>query len=460
MAGDMKNSYKTTKTGKIKIVFLPLVFCMFLFLASTVITKPAVACCSCSSNCSCIIRNHGSCGGGGTRGVICTQHELTEDHITREFQKHQRWIFNTFFHSKILPAWMKLTEQLSAIGMQQVQIIGAFLDAKQQLEIQRMLQKKEAEAHRDYHPDVELCTIGTSTKSLAATERRGEYYTLFLTEYSQDRQLGNENSNAAEGLAADRINRVRQFTNMFCDVNDNNMGLMPMCGPISWTKQQNFSKNSNKDIDYTRLIDMSRTLDVDYTATFLTDDAQAVLSMHDYLFSHDVFDRPTESQIRIKDNQDDYYDLRSVVAKRSVAENSFNTIVGLKSKGATATGNGYYFALLLQQLGGQSGISYTDALKMIGSGRPSYFATMEVMAKKIYQHPDFYINLYGKPANVRRKEVALQAVDLMLGRDMYKSDLRSEALLAVLLEMELSRYQEELQSQMEVQINYNYGMGK
>lgn len=94
---------------------------------------------------------------------------------------------------------------------------------------------------------------------------------------------------------------------------------------------------------------------------------------------------------------------------------------------------------------------------MIGE-RPSYFAMLEVMAKKIYQQPEFFTNLYDTPANVRRKDVAMQAVDLIVGRDLYQSELRSEALYSLLLEMELSRYQEEIQARMEKAENINdYG---
>lgn len=344
---------------------------------------------------------------------------------------------------------MKLTEQLSAIGMQQVEIIGAFLDAKQQLEVQRLLQIREAEAHRDYQPDTELCMIGTTARSLSATERLGELNALAITQHSQNRQLGNKNSNAAEGIREDREGRVEQFTRMFCDINDNNQGLEPMCGPMNALRQ----RNANKDVDYTRFIDTKRTIDVDFSDNTLTEDEEAVIAMQNYIFAHDVFYRPSGGALDVEANQSDYYDSRAVVAKRSVAQNSFNTIIGLKSRGASNSPRPYMGALL-QQLGVTSN---TEITEMIGE-RPSYFAMLEVMAKKIYQQPEFFTNLYDTPANVRRKDVAMQAVDLIVGRDLYQSELRSEALYSLLLEMELSRYQEEIQARMEKAENINdYG---
>jgi hypothetical protein len=47
---------------------------------------------------------------------------------------------------------MAMTEQLSAVAMQQMEIIGTFLDAKQQLETQRLFQEMAAQAQKDYTP--------------------------------------------------------------------------------------------------------------------------------------------------------------------------------------------------------------------------------------------------------------------------------------------------------------------
>ncbi|MCB1532128.1 MAG: hypothetical protein KDJ35_04575, partial [Alphaproteobacteria bacterium] len=58
-------------------------------------------------------------------------------------------------------------------------------------------------------------------------------------------------------------------------------------------------------------------------------------------------------------------------------------------------------------------------------------------AKTIYQNPDFYANLYDKPANVARKGVALKAIELMLDRAIYESQLRREMATSVLLSTKL-----------------------
>jgi hypothetical protein len=54
--------------------------------------------------------------------------------------------------------------------------------------------------------------------------------------------------------------------------------------------------------------------------------------------------------------------------------------------------------------------------------------------------------LYDKPVNVRRKMVAMQAIGLMLDRDIYDSYTRSEALMSVLLELRLIQKQDAVQN--------------
>ncbi|MBU0859664.1 MAG: hypothetical protein KJ667_06980, partial [Alphaproteobacteria bacterium] len=102
-----------------------------------------------------------------------------------------------------------------------------------------------------------------------------------------------------------------------------------------------------------------------------------------------------------------------------------------------------YIGVVLQQLGVPD-----DEIFLVLGNRPSYFALMDVMAQKIYQRPEFYTDLYDKPANVARKDVAMKAIDLMVDRDIYKSDLRYESMLAVLLEMELMKHQRRVQNRL------------
>jgi hypothetical protein len=99
------------------------------------------------------------------------------------------------------------------------------------------------------------------------------------------------------------------------------------------------------------------------------------------------------------------------------------------------------------------GLSETDAQRVI-SGRnsktgatdpllkPSYYATLQTLSQALEQNPEFYIGLYDTPTNVKRKAVAMQAVNLLLDRETYNSELREEAVLSQILETEVSREQD------------------
>ena len=129
-----------------------------------------------------------------------------------------------------------------------------------------------------------------------------------------------------------------------------------------------------------------------------------------------------------------YLDTRALAAKRSIAQNSYAAQVGLKSLG---TDNAFVY---MEEILLEMGIPPEEII-MMTKGNPSYNAMMEVLTKKLYQYPNFYANLYDKPVNIDRKNVSLQAIALMQKRDIYRSQLRSEANAAVFLETFLEDHQ-------------------
>ncbi len=382
--------------------------------------------------------------------IIAAYHAVEEKKIIKfisdEFKAHKNWMVNTFFQQYVLPALMRFTEQMSAVGMQQVMIIGTFLDAKHQLETQRIFQQLQAQAHKDYHPSEDFCWFGTNVRSLAASDSTAKYNSLIMSKRAMARHLGNANANSSRNRDQDKKGRWKQFTEQHCDPKDNNWqekgtGLDLACKNASGDKNRR-----NRDIDFTRLIDEPRTIDVDFVDSTLqgNGDEEDVIAMANNLYGHDVLTRrATEQNLGNKQAQHLYLWLRSVAAKRSVAENSFNAIVGLKSsgtsdiKGAPAPPSApertaQFLGAILQELGMPKEEIYT----VLGE-RPSYYAQLELLSKKIYQNPDFYANLYDKPANVARKKVALQAIELMLDRAIYESQIRQEMAMSVLLSSKL-----------------------
>jgi hypothetical protein len=448
---------------------------------------------------------------GGDVGASAGTFNRLRRHNMTERTAMQVWTVSIFWEDNLLPALMLMTEQLSVVAMKQAQIIGSFMDAKHQLETQQIFQKMAARSHKDYHPSTGMCEFGSSAKSLAASERKSELTSMVLARRSQNRALGNSNT-AGVTADTDKESRLRQFRTKFCDPRDNNDGLSFMCEhdedsvltnstlggepsadgysgrgigaptgppPGSPTAPPRDARK-NKDIDFVRTIDFPWTLNIDFVTTAtdpvtrtvpastLTNEEEEVLALASNLYGQEIMVRSdpgalqtTEPGQQPNPAQIAYMDARALMAKRSVAENSFNAIASMKSAG-TPGSHDYLLAIMEQFLpppppppppgssvpvdpNSPRNRAMRDIEQMLGPN-PSYYAQMEILTKKMFQNPDFFTNLYDTPANVGRKGVAIQAIGLMQKFDLYKSYLRNEASLSVLLELAIQDLQEEVES--------------
>jgi hypothetical protein len=337
---------------------------------------------------------------------------------------------NDFFLDYVLHAWKLMATQLATTGVQQVQIIGTFFDAKHQLETQRLFQTLTAQAHKDYHPSEGMCVIGTNTKSLSASERKSNLAQVAFSKRMLDRQLLSGEGVSTGGKNSDRRSRVKMFIEKFCDKKDNGGEFEKLCEGSTPDPDQ-----INMDVNYTAAIDNKLTLKVDFSkddAEGLTHDEENIFALSANLFGNEVLADISDSILADKNNKplalaDWYLDLRAVAAKRSVAQNSFAAITALKAEGDQQVAP--YLKAILKE----AGVNPDEIHTRLGNN-PSYFAQMEILTKDLYQNPSFYSNLYDKPVNIERKAAALQAIELMQDRDLYKSLLRSEAVLATLIE--------------------------
>ncbi|PZQ49128.1 MAG: hypothetical protein DI551_00310 [Micavibrio aeruginosavorus] len=393
-----------------------------------------------------------ACDGNCTT-ISQQQTEGTIQHVHDEFTNHREWLIKTFFEQNILPALMLMTEQLTTTAMQQVMIIGSFLDAKHQLETQRLFQELMARAHKDYHPSEGMCTFGTITRSLAASDRNTDLSAMAFSNRVIQRELLSGDTLAGGSQAADTLSRINQYREIYCSTSDNGNGLQPLCpaGSVDSTR-------INNDISYTNLVDEPLTLKLDLTAEGDPDHdanlhAQTISANEEDLFAlaSNLYAHRVAPSVALKfltnqageptDLARNYMAIRAIAAKRSVASNSFAAIASMKSQGEKEV-EPYLYAIM-KEMGVQSDV---EIEKLLGD-RPSYFAQMEILTKKLYQNPNFYTELYDKPANVERKTVAMQAIELMQRRDMYRSVLRSEATLSVMLETALMEQQDALSNE-------------
>ena len=376
---------------------------------------------------------------------------------------YQTWFYEVFFLQNVAPALQMMTEQLVTTSMQQMMIIGGFFDAKIQLDTQRLLQERTAEAHKDYHPSIGMCEIGTNVRSLGQSTHNGNLTRQVLAKHYEDRMIGKQNSNAAGGPAYDlygndktgETGRVNTFTKKFCERKDmNNTGAantgLFFCSAAGKPLE-------NADIDFTRTVMLPRVINFDFALPEENNNAE-IFELSNYLYGHHVFQRPDKDIIPKKSANDEYLDMRSVIAKRSVAQNSFNAIVGMKARGSidedpynNISPRGYstdtyeFMANILKQLGMPDGEIQFYLGRPEENNQMSYYAQMEILSKKMYQRPEFYTNLYDKPANVKRMHASMKAIGLMLDRDIYDSQLRSEAMLSLLLETQVIRLQKDVE---------------
>ena len=373
---------------------------------------------------------------------------LIERSIERHINSEENWIVEDFFEDFWVKGLAEMTHFISAFAMYQLEMVGTLFDAKNYLETKRLFFELHAEANRDYHPSESFCVFGTMTRSLAAAEMQANINMMAMSERFIDRQLQDKNSTPYAGVHSDKHARWEQFIHTYCDPRDNSWegpgtGLDLACdndgygtGAATGATDRN---RVNLDIDYTRLIDEPRSLeDVDFIDTVVTDKEEDVMAMSLNLYGHDVPEWDTShASLSNQTTKKNYLDLRSVVAKRNVAQNSFNAIVSMKSSGFTTSDIEYYMASILKDLM-PDGTTDSEIFDLMGGRNPSYYAQLEVLSKKIYQNPDFFANLYDKPANVKRKSVALKAIDMMLDRALYESELRQEMLLSVMLSSKLN----------------------
>lgn len=382
-----------------------------------------------------------------TRIVASLEAEGQRILIQDSFDNLEKFMLQEVFGNSILPSMMLMSEQLTVVAMQQVQMIGMMLDAKHQLETQRLFQQLQAQAHKDYHPSEGMCTFGTTTRALAASNQVANFTQVVLSERIMERQLlGNDNAAAAGN---DQASRLKQFVETYCNPKDNAKGLESICLDAKKNATATKPERWNKDIDYVRTVASPLTLDLEFNdatapntkAPEPSADEEDVFALSTYLYGHDtppIVNNLINQRGDVTQKAEDYLNLRSVLAKRSVAQNSFSALTAMKAKGPDLLKEDDTSYAYIQNILKELGIRDEELPALIGD-RPSYYAQMELLTKKIYQNPDFYTNLYDKPVNVNRKGAAVQAIGLMQNWDHFNAALRKEMLLSLILEMEVTK---------------------
>lgn len=430
-------------SSRITLLVVALVGLMSLFIP----VRAAYAWCSC---CSCVCP------------YMCCNKGTTQIYIKQAFNQYRSsFIMNSFYTNQYQNDGLKpMADALRNQMMTSAHMIGSFIDGASVNAAQTELNSLNAMSLRDYQVSDAICKFGTLSRSLAATEAKMTAQQIVLGEVGLARNLGKQHSAAATGRGRDNSRRLFSFVKYFCDPADNNSGLAEICKP-SGSSTATRDTEYNRDIDFTRTIDDKATLNIDLTDDTLSRDENSVVALGSFIYGHrQDTDRIGPSEINeSKGAVEEYALVRSIVARRAVAQNTYNAIVSMKSGGSGASKG--YMEKVLEQLGLSSdetkaylGAKYKGASTagFDDEKDPSYYAQMDILTKRIYQDPVFYANLMDTRANVKRISASLEALDLAQGRDMFKSSLRSEMLMAVLLELEAGKSGEEIGANLSTEI--------
>lgn len=356
---------------------------------------------------------------------------------------YEDWFIGDLWDMNAKPAFKTMTNQIVATNVYLAGVIGGFLDAQSSIETQMTLQTLQARAVKDYTPSENLCRFGTGVRTLAMAQTRADETAVALASIAQARQLGTRGGASDTGSPMDMQARFNQYRKTYCDPADNGGQNKALCyegsAPIS------VPARFNKDINFTRTIDAPLTLDLNFGDGTMTNDEEDVIAMSNNLYGHEVFGRLGDLWMASRggnaDNKIAYLDLRQIIAWRNVATASFNAQVATRARGAP--GSAQFMRNALREMGMSDAEArvYFDA----NTNAPSFEAMMEILTKKLYQNPNFYVNLVDKPVNINRQIAAMQAFSLMQDRDLYQSLERQEMLLSTLLEIRTAREQREVE---------------
>jgi|TARA_R110002126_G_scaffold13118_7_gene57175 hypothetical protein len=336
----------------------------------------------------------------------------------------------TWWHSGVAPLAKSATMELVANGWSLVGSFGAMLDAKLLSETIIDMQILSAKSAKRHMPSVPMCKFASLNKSMRQADQRSKMVSAVLGEFSLRRVLGQAESIGASETK-DTASRVKAALERHCD-NKEFGGEMSFVCPAGI----NNAGDTTKDINFTNAVDVPDTINIGLDpaiANINTDNEIAnVMAMKTMLYNHEAAPRigKTDLQNNYDGNQSRYLKWRSTVAKRTVAENSFDALIGMKAASGLAVQN--QFKAQLDSLGMPA--ADIDATTKIA---PSYWAQMEHLTKTVYQNTNFFVNLYDNPNNVLRQSASMDAISLMQMRDYYNSLIRSEMALSVLLDTEV-----------------------
>lgn len=361
---------------------------------------------------------------------------------------------NTLF-PKIETALKQFVNEIRNSTLVSIAARGAMMDGQALNLTLLSLQKQNVKSIEAQTTSDQICRFGTLSRSLANSDDRSRNVQLGLAAQMLQRETmrqGLASGYAKEvgaqiGRTSDKERRFDQYKTLFCSPKDSNGTIDANATPNPGWCTANSDVNYNRDINATGTLYNPLTLKLDFSAAgngTKTPDEEAIMALANNLFAHDLplnfsageFNSMVKDPGKISDAQKQkLVDYRALIAKRTIAQNSFAALTAMKAEGGGQSAS--YMKDMLKNLG----IADAGAQTKYLGDKPSYYAQMDFLTRKIYQSPDFYANLMESKDNVTRQQTAMEGISLMQDRDIYKSLQRSEMVLSSLLEMYLVQQQ-------------------
>ena len=331
---------------------------------------------------------------------------------------------------KIDDSWFKVTDEWKTKITDQLQqqslIRSALMNAQENLNTLQSAKAKQAASLINARGSNQVCRMATLSRSLAKADLASAGQQRAISDVFLNRDLGKEGSlhvdSSGVNLTSGMVARLELFKTQYCDKKAENTSLNSFC-------DVNIDTALNRDIDFTRTVDVPLTVDADFLdSETATGDEPALIAFGENIFPSLPIGH--KNNVNETGNKDNYMKSRSLLAARNVARNSYAAVVAEKTK--TEGGVAPHAIALLKTMM----FDPDEAVKLIGE-KPSYFAQMEMLTKTIFQTPAFVKNLMENPANVKRTRVAIRAIDLQQNADLLESMYRREMLLATYLEQKI-----------------------
>lgn len=341
---------------------------------------------------------------------VTNEHTTTRQQLTDFENRLMDWLDN-WWDEEFRPSLEDLGEHLNVQLIEHARIIGTFFDAQNQILVQKSLQEATLEAGRRYRPHDYGCVAGTVIGGLprAAYATSAMRATLNIDNIARTFHNINSGNQFDFSQTQDVIWRWQEFVDHFCDP-DQNLGKLPgsgtwpvpggeECGnggPGGWTKK-------NGDIMVGETLLDNPTIETE-------EELRTAIVLARNLINPNLLNPIAEVGLRGSSGKTAFMERRSSEARRQVAQDAINSMIARRITGSEAAGE-------VRDLMLQVGIPQSQ---IPADWNPSQYELMEVITKRRFWDPEYFVRLQTDPESVAREQAILSAFNLMQERENFE----------------------------------------